>query len=80
MIDERWNGIARGVGEGKIIGRIHAVEIIIGEGALISCALNILDKLNDSDTSEKNEKNEKTARGIEFLLGLDMLKKYQVTL
>lgn len=90
LIDERWNGIAKGVGEGRIIGRIHAVEILIGEGVLITCALNILDKLGSGSSIGSNNSSAINAtttntpniinkqERIEFLLGLDMLKRYQV--
>jgi len=90
LIDERWNGIAKGVGEGKIVGRIHAVEILIGDGVLITCALNILDRLGGGSGSSSNDSviNHTTTNPsinstsnqerIEFLLGLDMLKRYQV--
>lgn len=42
LVDERFSGIARGVGTGKIVGRIHAVIIAVGSLHL-SCALTVME-------------------------------------
>ena len=42
LVDRRYAGIAQGVGTSKIIGRIHAAEVMIG-GRHFACALTVLE-------------------------------------
>lgn len=42
LIDKRFSGIARGVGEGRILGRVHSVPIKIG-GQHLPCSIQILE-------------------------------------
>lgn len=42
LIDTRFSGVAKGVGVGKIVGRVHSVSIKIGSQYL-PCSLTILD-------------------------------------
>jgi hypothetical protein len=42
LIDKRFNGIAKGVGTGKILGKIHAVVVSVGRQHL-SCALTVIE-------------------------------------
>lgn len=42
LIDARYSGEARGVGTGRIVGRIHAAPVAIG-GVHLSCAFQVLD-------------------------------------
>ena len=60
LIDSRWQGVAKGVGTQKIIGRVHQAPIKVGNKHL-ACAITVLEKEQDMD----------------FLLGLDMLKRHQ---
>lgn len=42
LIDDRWSGIARGVGTQKILGRIHLVQLEIN-GVFVPCSFVILE-------------------------------------
>merc|ERR1712179_551960 len=61
LVDQRWAGIAKGVGTQKIIGRVHMVQIQIEQDYLTS-SFSILE-----------------SQPMDMLLGLDMLKKHQVS-
>ncbi|EFA84830.1 ubiquitin-associated domain-containing protein [Heterostelium album PN500] len=61
LIDKRFQGIAKGVGTAKIVGRVHAAEMNMGS-AHITISLSILDS---------------PGQDTEFIFGLDMLKKHQ---
>lgn len=63
LVDKNFAGMAVGVGTAKIAGRVHLAPITIG-GTTLNCTFTVMDK-NLGD------------RNMEFLLGLDMLKRYQ---
>ncbi|KAK1316495.1 hypothetical protein QJS10_CPA05g02105 [Acorus calamus] len=62
LLDQRYKGIAIGVGQSEILGRIHVAPIKIGN-AYYPCSFTVLDATN-----------------MEFLFGLDMLRKHQCTI
>ncbi|EHA8590221.1 protein DNA-DAMAGE INDUCIBLE 1 [Cocos nucifera] len=59
LLDERYRGVAVGVGQSEILGRIHVAAIKIGH-LFYPCSFTVLDAPN-----------------MEFLFGLDMLRKHQ---
>ncbi|KAJ0249360.1 Protein DNA-DAMAGE INDUCIBLE 1 [Hirschfeldia incana] len=62
LMDQRYKGIAQGVGQTEILGRIHVAPIKIGNNFYPS-SFTVLDSPN-----------------MEFLFGLDMLRKHQCTI
>ena len=68
LVDERFAGVAVGVGTGKILGRIHVVEMDIG-GCVFPCSVTVMD--SESGLGDKN---------MDCLLGLDMLKRHRCTI
>lgn len=72
LVDTRFAGVAVGVGTGKILGRIHIVQLQIGD-AFFPCSVTIM----DSSTMPMAGGGEETkGKDMEFLLGLDMLKRH----
>mmetsp|Transcript_17532 Transcript_17532/g.40748 ORF Transcript_17532/g.40748 Transcript_17532/m.40748 type:complete len:415 (+) Transcript_17532:80-1324(+) len=61
LIDTQFQGTALGVGTGKILGRIHIVRLEIG-GAHFPCSVTVMEEMGQ--------------REMDFLLGLDMLKRH----
>jgi DNA damage-inducible protein 1 len=61
LVDERFAGVAVGVGTGKILGRIHLVSLQIGS-SYFPCTVTVMDEAGLGD------------KNMDFLLGLDMLK------
>lgn len=74
LVDTSFAGMATGVGSAPIVGRVHLAQVKIGNtcpflimvialgGTFFACSFTILDSKKGS---------------LEFLLGLDMLKRHQ---
>ena len=65
LMDDRFKGVAVGVGTGKIMGRIHVTPLKVRDH-FFPCTITVMD-------SEKGLGNQ----NMEFLFGLDMLKKHR---
>ncbi|KAL7531652.1 hypothetical protein ACHAWF_003862, partial [Thalassiosira exigua] len=65
LVDDRFAGVAVGVGTGKILGRIHVVELEIG-GCVFQCSVTVMD--SKEGLGDKN---------MDCLFGLDMLKRHR---
>ena len=65
LVDKRFEGVAVGVGTGKILGKIHIVELTIG-GYAFPCSITVMD--SESGLGDKN---------MDCLFGLDMLKRHR---
>lgn len=64
LIDTRFAGMAVGVGTGKILGRIHIVQLQIGDDMFFPCTVTVMDDPGEG------------AKEMPFLLGLDMMKRH----
>ena len=63
LLDTRYHGMAQGVGTAKILGRIHVANLTIGKTAFVS-SFTIMESQPGS-------------QDLDFLLGLDNLKRHQ---
>jgi Aspartyl protease len=69
-VDTRMSGIAVGVGTGKILGRIHMVQLQIQENYYFPCSITVMDDPPAADADGVQ------AKEMPFLLGLDMMKRH----
>lgn len=68
LVDDRFAGVAVGVGTGKILGKIHIVELEIG-GYAFPCSITVMD--SEAGLGDKN---------MDCLFGLDMLKRHRCSI
>lgn len=69
LLDERFAGVAQGVGQSRILGRVHSVQLSLlgGTGAGLHLLVSVT-VIEDGDAG---------ARTPDLLLGLDMLRRYR---
>jgi DNA damage-inducible protein 1 len=79
LVDTRFAGVAVGVGTGKILGRIHIVQLQIGN-AHFPCSVTVMDDMTlgggAASASGKEDDGAPKPKDMDFLLGLDMLKRH----
>lgn len=68
LVDDRFAGVAVGVGTGKILGKVHIVELEIG-GYAFPCSITVMD--SKEGLGDKN---------MDCLFGLDMLKRHRCSI
>lgn len=73
LVDTRFAGVAVGVGTGKILGRIHIVQLKIGH-VHFPCSVTIMDDATMPMAGGDGEQAK--GKDMDFLLGLDMLKRH----
>lgn len=65
LVDRRFAGVAKGIGTGNIIGRVHSAIIrIVGTPLHLPSSFTVLEN----------------GEGPEMLLGLDLLRRYQAVI
>lgn len=81
LLDTRFQGIAVGVGTGKILGRIHVVQLQIGDYHF-PCSVTIMDDATLPRAGNKPEDETSAAKpkDMDLLLGLDMLKRFNCSI
>lgn len=79
LVDTRFAGVAVGVGTGKILGRIHIVQLQIGK-TYFPCSVTVMDDMTlpsgGPPTAAGDGKEAPKPKDMDFLLGLDMLKRH----
>mmetsp|Transcript_41753 Transcript_41753/g.100540 ORF Transcript_41753/g.100540 Transcript_41753/m.100540 type:complete len:246 (+) Transcript_41753:2484-3221(+) len=73
LVDTRFAGVAMGVGTGKILGRIHMVQLQIGH-VHFPCSVTVMD--DATMPMADGGKDKAKPQDMDFLLGLDMLKRH----
>jgi DNA damage-inducible protein 1 len=88
LLDTRFHGMAVGVGTGKILGRIHIVQLQIGDYHF-PCSVTIMDDATlprtgggggNNTENESNEASTAKPKDMDLLLGLDMLKRFNCSI
>lgn len=78
LVDTRFAGIAVGVGTGTILGRIHMAQLQIGH-VYFPCSVTVMDDAalpSAGGGSADKDGKAATPKDMDFLLGLDMLKRH----
>jgi hypothetical protein len=72
LVDERFSGVARGVGSSKIAGRIHVLPLKLG-AVFVSTSVQVL-------APPAGASRLAPPPALDFLLGLDSLRRFQCSL
>ena len=72
LVDTKFGGVARGVGQARIWGRVHAADIVLG-GLHLPCSFQII----EVRSFLLRECSDHQGRDVDLLFGLDMLKRHQ---
>jgi hypothetical protein len=75
LVDTRFAGMAVGVGTGKILGKVHIVQLQIGD-CYFPCSVTIMDDAT-LPTGGGDDDGAAKAKDMDFLLGLDCLKRFK---
>jgi predicted aspartyl protease len=75
LIDTRFAGMAVGVGTSKILGRIHVVQLQVGENYFFPISLTIMESPPKQPLIDGNPPPV-VAKDMPFLLGLNMMKRH----
>lgn len=77
LVDTRFAGVAVGVGTGKILGRIHIVQLQIGD-CYFPCSVTVMDDATlPSGGAKMDGDGAAKPKDMDFLLGLDCLKRFK---
>jgi len=85
LLDTRFHGMAMGVGTGKILGRIHIVQLQIGDYHF-PCSVTIMDDAtlpraqNGGNNAGEAAADAAKPKDMDLLLGLDMLKRFNCSI
>eukprot|EP00934_Nitzschia_sp_Nitz4_P003983 Nitzschia sp. Nitz4//scaffold21_size171442//66690//68021//NITZ4_002160-RA/size171442-processed-gene-0.48-mRNA-1//-1//CDS//3329542408//3973//frame0 len=77
-VDTRFAGVAVGVGTGKILGKVHIVQLQIG-GTYFPCSVTVMDTMAMPEPpagAKSSSDSQPKPKDMDFLLGLDMLKRH----
>merc|ERR1712130_356155 len=75
-VDTRFAGVAVGVGTGKILGKIHIVQLQIGD-IRFPCSVTVMDNATlPAGGPQSGDGKAAKPKDMDFLLGLDMLKRH----
>ncbi|KNE67621.1 hypothetical protein AMAG_12075 [Allomyces macrogynus ATCC 38327] len=73
LIDTRFAGVAVGVGTAKILGRIHAAQLRLGDNLFLMCSFTVI----DDTPAEGASKGTQQRHSVDLLFGLDMLMRHR---
>ncbi|KAJ3357612.1 DNA damage-inducible protein 1 [Allomyces javanicus] len=73
LIDTRFAGVAVGVGTAKILGRIHAAQLRLGDNLFLMCSFTVIDDTPADDAPKGSQQR----HSVDLLFGLDMLMRHR---
>lgn len=73
LLDKRFHGIVKGVGEGKILGRVHSAPIQVGHVVLPSTSFTVIATSHTATTDA-------VTAFPDLLLGLDVMRRHAMVI